>query len=85
MTTGGTTAIVTIPTLVNAFNILLEALHLDTDLYSLHSLRWGGVTTAYHGSTDQIDIKRHWLWSSDAFWLYVAASPVAASLAAAMN
>ena len=61
ITSGGTTMIVTMPTLVKAFSILLEALRLDTCLYSLHSLRWGGVTAAYWGSTDQIDIKRHGL------------------------
>ena len=90
MSSGRTTAIVTIPTLVMAFNILLEALHLDTGLYFLHSLRQGGAITAYRGRSDQIDIKRHRLWSSDDIWLYVtspcvAAYPVAESLAAAMN
>ena len=59
--------IVSIPTLVKAFSILLDSLHLDTGLYSLHSLRQGGATAAYQVGTDQIDIKRHSLWASDAF------------------
>ena len=89
ITSVGTTMIVTIPTLVKTFSIFLKALHLDTGLYSLHSLQQGGATAAYWGSTVQIDIKGHLLWLSDAFWLFVtspfvAASPVAASLAAAM-
>ena len=76
--------------LVKGFTILLEALQLDTGLYALHSLQWGGAMAAYHGGTDQIDIKRHGLWVSDAFWLYVtypceAASLVAAALASDMT
>ena len=38
MTSGGTATVVTIPTLVKAFNILLKPLRLDTGFYSLHSL-----------------------------------------------
>ena len=74
---------VTIPTLVKVFNILLHALHMDTGLYSLHSLQRGGATTAYRGGTDLIDIKRHGLWSSHTFWLYVTSPCVAASMVAA--
>ena len=55
--TGGTTTVVTIPTLAIAFNILLEALHLDPGLYSLHSPRRNGAMAAYRCGSDQLDIK----------------------------
>ena len=55
----GTTMVVTISMLPRAFNILLEALHLDPGLYSLHSLRRGSGMAAYRIGTDQLDIKRH--------------------------
>ena len=41
-TSGCTRTVVTIPMLVSALNILLEALQLDTKLYLLNSLRRGG-------------------------------------------
>ena len=86
----GTTTVVTIPMLAQASLILLEALNLDLGLYSLHSLRRGGAMAAYHGGSDQLDIKRHGLWASDAFGLHVTAlaavaSTVAASLSAAVE
>ena len=81
---------VTIPTLVKAFNIHLEALRLTQVFTPFKAFDVEGLLTAYRGGTDQIGIKRHGLWSSVAFWLYVtsrcvAASPVAVSLAAAMD
>ena len=86
----GRTTVVTIPMLARLFNILLEARYLDHRLYSNHRLRRGDATTAYQGSSDQIHIKRHGLWASNVFWLYVTApsvvaSQVAAALTAAMD
>ena len=66
-TSGCTRTVVTIPMLVSALNILLEALQMDTELYSLHSLSRGSTMALYQGGTDQIDIKRHGLWASNAF------------------
>ena len=64
---GGSRMAVIIPMLVSSLNILLEALLMDTSLYSLHILHKGGATAAYRGGTDQIDIKRYGLSASDAF------------------
>ena len=49
--------VVTIPMLVKAHKIMLNALQFDTTLYSLHGLRRGGNTSAYQAGIDQIDIK----------------------------
>ena len=75
--------------LVSSLNILFEVLQMDTGLHFLHSLHRGALA-AYQGGTDPIDIKRHGLSDLRAFWIYVtstcvAASTVAAVLAASMN
>ena len=48
---------VTVPMLVQELEIMLDALNMDTKLYSLYSLRQGGATTAYWAGVGQIDIK----------------------------
>ena len=87
---GGHLVVVTIPMLASAFSAMIGALDLDPGLYSLHSLCRGGATTAHRRGLHQEMIKRHGLWSLDAFWAYVsspdvASSPVAAGLAAAVR
>jgi hypothetical protein len=82
--------LVTTYMLATSLSNFLRILGYDCGLYSLHSLRRGGATVAYSQGVDQLDIKRHGNWSSDAFWQYVtspfvANSPVAAALAAAVN
>ena len=82
--------VVTVSMLSADLNILLDALSLDASLYSLHSLRRGDATTAYSAGAQQMDIKRHGLWASDTFWLYVTypcaqLSPVAGVLAASVS
>ena len=79
---------VTVPMLARALSLVLNALGLDTGLYSLHILHIGGAMAAYNAGDDQWDIKQHGIWSSDDFWVYitapcVATSPVARALAAA--
>jgi hypothetical protein len=80
--------IVTITHLRDAFTKLLEQVGLSTSKYSLHSLRRGGATQAFDSGVHHLHVKRHGMWSSDAFWGYitssaVAQSPVATALAAA--
>ena len=82
--------IVTILMLASALATMIQALDLDTVLYSLHSLHWGGATSAYRQGLHWELIKRHGLWSSNSFWLYitspcVASSPVSADLARAVE
>jgi hypothetical protein len=82
----GKDTMITTRTLAIALKQLLSALHFDSALYSLHSLRRGGASAAYNAGVAYNDIKRHGQWKSDAFWLYitspcVAKSPVAAALA----
>ena len=68
ITSGSNRTVVTIPMLVRAFTILLKALQMDTGLYSLYSLQRDRERMGvYQGGMDQIDIKRHRLWASDAF------------------
>ena len=81
---------VTIPMLAQTFRLLLEALNLDPGLYILHSLRRGGAMAAYKGGLDQLDIRCHGLWVTNALGLYVTTtavvnSPVVATLAATMD
>ena len=87
---GGHLVVVTIPMLTSSFSAMIEALDLDPALYSLHSLRRGGATTAHRQGLQQEMVKRHGMWSSDSFWTYisslgVASSPVASGLAAAVR
>ena len=44
---------------------------MDFTLYSLHSISRGGATEAYRAGAEQMQIKRHGLWSSDSFGDYV--------------
>ena len=60
----------------------LHALGFDMRLYSFHSFSRGDATAAYRVWGDQLDIKRHGLWSSEAFYAYITASRVSTSLVA---
>ena len=81
---------VTIDMLAHLLKELLTVMGVAPGLYTFHSLRRGAASTAFHQGVDQLDIKRHGVWASDAFWTYisapvVAASPVAAALARAVG
>ena len=81
---------ITTTLLSETFQAMIAAMHLDTAMYSLHSLRRGGATAAYMAGVDKLHVKRHGNWSSNAFWGYIAApvvakSPVAAALAASVS
>lgn len=69
--------------LSRAFKSLMECLGHNPHDYSLHSLRAGGATAAYHAGVDTERIKRHGTWRSDCFWSYVASDPVEQSHVAA--
>ncbi len=69
---------VTTPQLASALKDMLESLGLRACLYSLHSLRRGGCTTAYTQDVPVVDVRRHGCWNSDAFWGYISA-PTAAN------
>ena len=68
---------------------MLQELDLNSILYSLHTLRRGGVSVAYRVEAEQIQIKQDGLWSSERFWDYVISmcvqrSPVASALAGSL-
>ena len=76
--------------LQRALRCILTALGFPAHGYSLHSMRRGGATTAVRAGADFLDVKRHGLWQSDAFWEYIANreisdSPVATALCNAMT
>ena len=82
--------VVTTAQLAWALRQLIMALQLDPKDYSLHSLRRGGATTAYRAGVDELSVKKHGHWRSDAFWSYittplVVSSPVPRALAAAAS
>jgi hypothetical protein len=81
---------VTARLLSDTFQAMIAAVHLDPQMYSLHSLRRGGATAAYMAGVDKLHVKRHGNWSSSAFWGYITApavahSQVAAALAVAVS
>ena len=59
VTKGITVLPITVAILARALAVMVHSLGLDTSLYSLHSPRRGGATTAYGAGKDQLDIKRH--------------------------
>jgi hypothetical protein len=63
--------------MADTFKAMIEAVHLDPSMYSLHSLRRGGATAAYIAGMDMLHVKRHGNWASSAFWGYITA-PLAA-------
>ncbi len=75
----GRACAITTKTLSKLFKIIVKALRLDSEMYSLHSLRRGGATAAFNAGVSITDIKRHGNWSSDAFWIYVTSPAVADS------
>ena len=77
---------VTVHMLVQALNVMCQELGVDSSLYSLHSLGRGGASATYRGGAEQMQIKRHELWSLGSFWDYVTSTcvhrpPVACALA----
>ena len=69
---------------------ILTALGFPAHAYSLHSLCCGGATTAVRAGADFLDVKRHGLCQSDAFWEYItnreiSDSPVETALGNAMT
>ena len=58
---------VTVTMLARALRLMLSAMGLDTVLHSLHRLWRRGATVAYRAWADQLNIKRHGIWSSEAF------------------
>lgn len=81
--------IITSRHLQKALRCILLTLGFPAQLYSLHSMRRGGATTAVQAGADYLVVKRHGLWRSDAFWDYVAnrelsSSQVASALSGAM-
>ena len=71
--------------LQRALRCIPTALGFPAHAFSLHSMRRGGATTVVRAGADFLDVKRHGLWQSDAFWEYIANreisdSPVATAL-----
>ena len=84
-----TMPVITIPMLVKAFTILMEALRLEWASTPSTVFDGVGLRQCTGVDTDQINIKRHGMWSADALGLYVTSPCVAgymvsASLASAM-
>lgn len=80
------TTTLTVRQLAQVFNTILVHLGYTKHMYSLHSLRAGGATSAFNAGVDFIHIKRHGTWKSDCFWSYITTksvenSPVATALA----
>ena len=76
--------------LQRAFRCILTPLGFPVHAYLLHSMRPGGATNAVRAGADFLDVKRHGLLQSDAFWEYIANreisdSPVATALSNAMT
>jgi hypothetical protein len=69
---------------------VLRHLGMEQSLYSFHSLRRGGATTACHAGVKISEVKRHGTWASDSFWTYLTSasveqSPVAHALSSAVK
>ena len=80
---------VTVSMLVQGLKIMLDALNMDTKLYSLNSLGRVGATADYRVGVGQMDLKWHGLWVSGIYWSYVtspciAQSPAVSALANTM-
>ena len=54
-----------------SFTLLCQAIGLDVASLSLHSLRRGGCSEAYHKGASPLDLQRHGGWHSATFWDYV--------------
>lgn len=53
-----------------------EALGLDKDHYTIHSLRAGGATALFGMGYDGLAVKTLGRWLSDAYMVYTTVSPV---------
>ena len=70
---------VTVFVFARALFILLDALDLDSGMFSLHSLHCGGATATYKQGLDPHHITWQCLWRSDSFWTYVTSTAVSSS------
>jgi hypothetical protein len=75
---------VTISYLTGALHILLEALHISPQPYSLHSLRRSGATEAYKAGVGYAQIKSHGTWRSDSFWTYISTTTLSTQVPEAL-
>lgn len=55
----------------DALRIMLSALNIQPNIYSLHSFRRGGATAAYQAGVNYAQVKSHGTWASDSFWNYI--------------
>lgn len=61
----------TIPFLQKSLNIILDALGINSKLYSMHSFRRGGATACFKSGVKQSHIQHHGTWASNSFWTYI--------------
>lgn len=67
----GSVHYLTTGSLRQSFSVMMDTLGHNTSVYSLHSLRRGGATTAYQAGVVFTEIQRHGGWKSSAFWDYI--------------
>ena len=75
---------ITIPYLSGALHIMLQALNISPQPYSLHSLRRSGATEAYKAGVSYAQIKTHGTWSSDSFWSYISTTTLSTKVPEAL-
>jgi hypothetical protein len=71
--------------LAQSLRVILAALGVDANNYSLHSLRRGGATSAFNAGVNHVKIQRHGTWRSDCFWTYVTTSTLDAAVPQALG
>ena len=49
----------------------LDAMGLESQYFSFHSLRRSGATTCYQAGVEYSQIQKHGCWKSSAFWAYI--------------
>jgi integrase len=64
----------------DAFQIIMKALGMPDNAYSLHSYRRGGATEAYTAGVNYAQVKSHGIWSSDSFWSYISTSTLSTTV-----
>ena len=75
---------VTTSYLAQALGTILTALQYPAHQYSLHSMRRGGASAAYHAGVNHARVKSHGTWSSDAFWQYVTSNTLSSEVPSAL-
>jgi hypothetical protein len=55
----------------DALRIMLSAMNIPPNIYSLHSFRRGGATAAYQAGVNYAQLKSYGTWASDSFWNYI--------------